>query len=80
MKKEQISLLALALQMNMPNEQGRFEFAQSLRLHRASVFRRNSQGLVVLQISFAKHVMYISSGCIVSSRKSAGNTNTFFLL
>jgi hypothetical protein len=36
--------------MNMPKEQDRFEIAQSMQLHRASIFRRPSQELVVLQI------------------------------
>ena len=39
-KKEQTVYCHVVLQMHMPNEQGRFEIAQTMRLHGASIFGR----------------------------------------
>jgi hypothetical protein len=58
--------------MHMPNEQDRFEFAQSERLHEASVFGRPLYILVLCRF-FVQRVFNVSAVHIVSSGKIIGN-------
>jgi hypothetical protein len=76
-KKNILAYCHVVLQMRMPNEQGRFEIAQSMRLQGPRCSGGPLKDWLFADLFFAKHVMYISSGCSVNSGKGVGNTNKF---